>query len=71
MCHFHQTSPESPFTRKSICSVATPGGRITILERKLIETQNGRRQERELASDEEWKRLLRQKFGVILPKADA
>ena len=71
MCHFHQTSPESPFTRKSLCSLATPGGRITILERKLIETQNGRRQERELASDEEWKRLLRQQFGVILPKADA
>jgi len=71
MCHFHQTSPESPFTRKRICSVATLGGRITISERKLIETQNGRRQERELASDEEWKRLLRQKFGVILPKADA
>jgi N-hydroxyarylamine O-acetyltransferase len=71
MCHFHQTSPESPFTRKSICSVATPGGRITISERKLIETQNGRRQERELASDEEWKRLLRQKFGVILPNVDA
>lgn len=71
MCHFHQTSPESSFTRKTVCSLATPLGRITISERKLIETQNGTRQERELSSDEEWKRLLRQNFGVILPKAHA
>src|SRR5882757_6650019 len=28
MCEFHQTSPESHFTQKRICSRATPGGRI-------------------------------------------
>ena len=65
MCHFHQTSPESPFTRKSICSLATADGRITVADRKLIETRNGTRQERILESDDEWKRVLRDMFGVV------
>jgi N-hydroxyarylamine O-acetyltransferase len=30
MCHYHQTSPESPFTRKRLCTIATPEGRITL-----------------------------------------
>ena len=38
MCHYHQTSPESPFTRKKVCSMATPDGRITISDRRLIIT---------------------------------
>ncbi len=66
MCDFHQTSPESPFTRKSICSLATADGRITLADRKLIETRNGTRQERILESDVERKRLLREIFGVAL-----
>jgi N-hydroxyarylamine O-acetyltransferase len=66
MCCFHQNSPESPFTRKSICSLATPNGRITLADRKLIETENGMRQERVLASDAEWLQVLQDKFGVVL-----
>jgi len=30
MCHYHQASPQSPFTQKSICSKATASGRITL-----------------------------------------
>ena len=30
MCHFHQTSPNSHFTRKETCSMATADGRVTI-----------------------------------------
>jgi N-hydroxyarylamine O-acetyltransferase len=66
MCQFHQTSPESPFTRKSVCSLAKAQGRITIADRKFIETNDGVRQERVLGSEEEWKRVLRNKFGVVL-----
>jgi len=40
MCHYHQTSPKSSFTRKSICSRATAEGRITVADRKLILTRN-------------------------------
>ncbi len=67
MCHYHQTSPESPFTRKRVCSRATPEGRITLSNGNLIETRNGVRQER-ILSDEEWTTSLRDMFGVILPR---
>ena len=49
MCHFHQTSPDSHFTQKRVCSVAIPNGRITLVDLKLITTKNGTRQERLLA----------------------
>ncbi len=67
MCHYHQTSPESHFTRQRICSLATLEGRITLSDKKLIEQRAGSRQERLLAGDEEWRATLRQQFGVVLP----
>src|SRR6185295_3735733 len=38
MCQWHQTSPESPFTRRRLCTLPTAGGRVTLSEGKLIET---------------------------------
>jgi N-hydroxyarylamine O-acetyltransferase len=66
MCRYHQTSPESPFTRKKVCSIATPEGRITLSDMKLISTRNGIREERLLESAEEWARELKAQFGVVL-----
>ena len=67
MCHYHQTSPDSHFTRQRICSLATPEGRITLSDEKLIETRGGTRQERLLSGDQEWRANLRERFGVVLP----
>ncbi len=72
MCHYHQTSPESYFTRQQICSMATPTGRITLSDNKSIETREGSRQERLLNGDprlqeKEWRAKLRELFGVVLP----
>jgi N-hydroxyarylamine O-acetyltransferase len=64
MCHFHQTSSESSFTQKRICSRATSTGRITLSEMKLIVTCNGQREERVLDSAEEWSSTLREQFGI-------
>jgi N-hydroxyarylamine O-acetyltransferase len=70
MCHYHQTSPESPFTRKQVCSLATPYGRVTLSERTLITTRNGarndEREERLLNSEAEWEAALREHFGIVL-----
>jgi N-hydroxyarylamine O-acetyltransferase len=66
MCRYQQTSPESHFTQNRICSRATPDGRITLSNGKLVETHNGVRTERAL-SDEEWTACLRDLFGVVLP----
>jgi N-hydroxyarylamine O-acetyltransferase len=68
MCHYHQTSPDSHFTRQRICSLATPEGRITLSDEKLIETRAGTRQERLLSGDQEWRAKLREVFGVVLPE---
>jgi N-hydroxyarylamine O-acetyltransferase len=66
MCHVHQTSPKSSFTQKRICSRATPQGRITLSEMKLIVTSTGSRQETVIASEEERRRILEREFGIRL-----
>jgi len=68
MCHFHQTSPESHFTRQRICSRATPEGRLTLSDNKLIETRGASRQETSLSGDRDWQAKLRELFGVVLPE---
>jgi N-hydroxyarylamine O-acetyltransferase len=65
MCHYHQTSPESHFTQKRICSLATSQGRITLSENTLIVTRDGKREERSL-KEEERDAALKKYFGVSL-----
>lgn len=67
MCRYHQTSPDSHFTRRRICSLALPDGRVTLSDKRLIITRNGRRQERELTDSDEYNEALRKHFGIILP----
>ena len=64
-CNFHQTSPESSFTRGSVCSLATKNGRITLANGRLIETKSGQRTERDV-SDDEREQVLREVFGVAV-----
>jgi N-hydroxyarylamine O-acetyltransferase len=66
MCHVHQTSPKSSFTQKRICSRATPEGRITLSEMKLIVTSSGERQETTIGSEEERAKILQSEFAVRL-----
>lgn len=66
MCRYHQTSPESPFTQKRVCTVATPSGRITVTGMRLIVTDRGQKQEREFESHEEWLAALRDHFRIEL-----
>lgn len=67
MCLYHQTSPDSHFTRQRICSMATPRGRITLSGDKLIETRGGKRQESRCSRDQEWRAQLKQLFSLVLP----
>jgi N-hydroxyarylamine O-acetyltransferase len=64
MCLFHQTSPESGFTKRWICSKATRDGRVTVANRRLIITGEGRREERVLSTDDELRLCLRDHFGI-------
>lgn len=65
-CHYHQTSPESTFTQRRTCTLATPDGRITVTGLRLITTIRGDKQERELAGDDEWRAALGEHFGIEL-----
>lgn len=64
MCRFHQTSPESHFTRNRICSRAMPDGRVTLSGMRLIVTRDGIRHERMLSGVEELRLCLREHFGI-------
>jgi len=65
MCRYHQTSPQSHFTRGRLCSRATREGRITLSEMRFITTsKNGGREERILESQEEYVDILREHFGI-------
>jgi N-hydroxyarylamine O-acetyltransferase len=67
MCRYHQTSPQSHFTQGRICSRATEEGRLTLSEMRFIQTsENGERQERTLASQEEYELMLREHFGIVI-----
>ena len=69
MCRFHQTSPESHFTTSWICSKATPDGRITLANMRLIVTNHGVRKERVLTTQAELRRCLRDELGIHLPES--
>ena len=66
MCHYHQTSPESTFTQRRVCSIARPQGRVTLSDMRLIETAGGERRERVLTDEEEYAAVLEREFGVIM-----
>lgn len=67
MCRYHQTSPQSHFTRGRICSRATPDGRVTLSEMRFIRTkQDGTREERSVESVDEYASTLREHFGIVM-----
>ena len=66
MCRYHQTSPESPFTQRRVCSMAMMDGRVTLTDRRLITTRSSEREERELPSQQACADALRDYFGVVL-----
>jgi len=62
-CFYHQTSPQSIFTRKQIISRLTPNGRVSLDSNRLIITRHGVREERQI-SDGEYSALLKEHFGI-------
>ena len=67
-CWYHQTSPDSHFTRTLVCSLATPKGRVTLSGSTLIRTESGERTER-LLTDAELLPAYRDLFGIELGHA--
>ena len=66
MCHYHQTSPESHFTKATVCTRITSEGRITLSGLRFISTRLGVRDEREVTDVVEFHKILREQFGIEL-----
>lgn len=65
-CAYQQTSPESFFRRKRLCTRALPDGRVTLSDLTLITTRNGIREEHALATEEEFHAMLAEQFGITI-----
>ncbi len=63
-CRWQETESQF-FTRHRFCSIATPAGRTTLMDDRLIVRSAGRRTEREVDPDEV-PALLAEQFGVVL-----
>jgi N-hydroxyarylamine O-acetyltransferase len=70
-CWWQQTSPLSRFTRSTICSRLTPGGRVSMSGRVLIQTEGATRTEQHLDTDELLLAAYRDHFGIALSQVPA
>jgi N-hydroxyarylamine O-acetyltransferase len=66
MCDHSQTSADMIFTQVRLCTLATATGRITLWDMRLTERDGDLVSERELEGEEEWRGVLRERFGVEL-----
>lgn len=74
-CHYMQTSPQTHFTQKRVCSRWSEQGRITLSDDKFIVTSwDGQRSETPIHDEVEWHELLQEHFGITIqtqrPKAE-
>jgi len=66
MCRYHQTSPDSHFTKKRMCTIAKEDGRVTLSGLKLIENRDKLKRETELKDEAEFKEKLREYFDIVI-----
>ena len=66
MCQYHQTSPDSHFTRQRICSRATASGRVTLTDQRLIVTEGGTRREVTLRDPSDFAETLAAHFSIVV-----
>ncbi len=62
--HFHQTAPESHFTRSLICSIPTVHGRVSLINNRLIIHDGGEKKEQFLYTSAALQSALTQYFGL-------
>ncbi|CAM2069227.1 Arylamine N-acetyltransferase [Sulfidibacter corallicola] len=68
MCLYQQTNPESSFSHKSVCSIATPDGRSTISNGRFIRSTADGRHVEPIETESAYRDLLQRHFQVALPE---
>lgn len=69
MCDYQQTSKESQFTQRTVCSIATKTGRTTLTKDRLILTEGDRREEVHIPDQARFAECLKKIFGIVEPSA--
>jgi N-hydroxyarylamine O-acetyltransferase len=69
LCLDKQINPASYFVKNTVCTKATPSGRLTLMNNKLIEKKGNARIETLIYSDDKLRSELRMKFGVVIESA--
>ncbi|WP_433359526.1 arylamine N-acetyltransferase family protein [Actinoplanes sp. CA-142083] len=67
-CWWQQTSPDSHFTRNTICTRLDGDARLTISGRKFIRTKGDSRTEEALPTDDALLAAYRESFGITLDR---
>lgn len=65
-CEYHQTSPDSHFTRKKLCSIPFKNGRITITDNVLKISKDGNTEETIIENEIQFNKLLKDYFNIVL-----
>lgn len=66
MNDYHQTSPESHFTKNPVCTIANENGRITLTDKKLIITEGTEKFISDIKSKEDFYKKLFEYFSIKL-----
>lgn len=65
-CNYHQTSPDSHFTQKKLCSIATESGRVTLTDKVLKITDGNNVVETEIPDFNDFKINLLKHFSITI-----
>jgi len=66
MCNYHQTSPDSHFTWKRMCTLPTETGRITVTGNTFKITEENNHTEQHIENEPELKKILTDYFNISL-----
>jgi N-hydroxyarylamine O-acetyltransferase len=69
MCRYHQTSSDSHFTQKIICTIATESGRVTLRDNRLIITEGNNKKDINYEGEAVFIKYLYDNFGILLKKS--
>jgi N-hydroxyarylamine O-acetyltransferase len=65
-CDFLAISPDSNFTQRTVCSLATPTGRISLSREHLTVTENGQQTKVPIETEAAFDAALERHFGIAL-----
>ncbi|MBW2412427.1 MAG: arylamine N-acetyltransferase [Deltaproteobacteria bacterium] len=63
-CDYHQTSPDSIFTRQRLVTMAAPEGRISLIDMQLVITNRAEKHESVIYSEDQYDQILKHNFGI-------